>query len=213
MLTTNEVARVYDTRASSYHSFINFVRYPQGLKSLLLEHVDIPSGSHVLDVGCGSGMFMRQAHELCKADDKDPAKWDAFDLSVEMLQRLKFWIEWNHHQNIRIMQHDILSNESLPDDWNWYSLILSSGAPEYIPKNRLCHVLVRLRRVLNQGGTLLVVMSRKNLMNKVLIRRWWSANLYDEGELVDIFFQAGFEQAKIVRFPSPKLLGFWCLSW
>jgi hypothetical protein len=51
-------------------------------------------------------------------------------------------------------------------------------------------------------------MTRRNPLTRVLIGRWWAANLYTRAELADAFRRAGFTRFRFRSFPPSA----WYLS-
>jgi hypothetical protein len=72
---------------------------------------------------------------------------------------------------------------------------------EYLPRARIADALAGLRGRLNDGGSLLLFITRQNLLMESLIGRWWDANPYRQSELRDAFGRAGFGRVEFRRFP------------
>src|SRR6185503_13296414 len=100
---------------------------------------------------------------------------------------------------------------SLPQDWRGYDLVISSAMLEYLPKRRLPEALAALRERLEPSGALVVFISRRNLLMKWLIERWWNANLYTKTEIAEAFRSGGLVTT-FRKFPYPySQLNFWGL--
>ena len=72
---------------------------------------------------------------------------------------------------------------------------------EYVARPDLSQALSALRARLARHGTLLVVITRKNWITRVLIEWWWQAARYSREELREAFATAGFCDLEFRRFP------------
>jgi hypothetical protein len=74
----------------------------------------------------------------------------------------------------------------------------------------LVAALAGLRARLNAGGGFVLFMTRRNPFTRLLVGRWWRANLYDAGELADSLRAAGFSRSHFLAFPpSARYLSLW----
>ncbi|MBW2400427.1 MAG: class I SAM-dependent methyltransferase, partial [Deltaproteobacteria bacterium] len=89
-----------------------------------------------------------------------------------------------------------------PSAWKGYDLIVSASMMEYLPRDRLADALAGLRGRLNEGGRLVLFITRQNLLMASLIGRWWDSNLYRRDELREAFARAGFENVEFRGFPA-----------
>ena len=111
---------------------------------------------------------------------------------------------------MKIAQADVLQLDTLPDGWGNFDLIVSSAMMEYLPRERLVDALRGLRLLLNETGSFLLFITRKNWLMRPLIGHWWSANLYQAAELQESFRLAGFTTFAFRSFPFPyKHLSVW----
>ena len=67
---------------------------------------------------------------------------------------------------------------------------------------------VRYARRLNEKGTLLIIITRRNLMNRILIQAWWEANMYAPAQIRASLTDIGLIDFKQLWFPFP----FWHLN-
>jgi hypothetical protein len=74
---------------------------------------------------------------------------------------------------------------------------------EYVPRKSLVDALSALRSRLNEAGSVLLFITRRNLLMRPLIGRWWDANLYEVAELEESFRLAGFSSIAFGTFPFP----------
>ena len=72
---------------------------------------------------------------------------------------------------------------------------------EYLPTDKLAGALAGLRALLRRHGRLVVFITRRNMLTRPLIGKWWASNLYKRSELEQIFSQAGFKRAIFSSFP------------
>lgn len=72
---------------------------------------------------------------------------------------------------------------------------------EYLPRSELADALAALRRRLAPTSCLLVVITRKTLVSKLMIEWAWKANAYSVAELREAFINAGFSNLRFEKFP------------
>src|SRR5262249_43035322 len=108
---------------------------------------------------------------------------------------------------VHLRQANVLElDQQLPSAWNNYDLIVSTSMLEYVPGPHLSQALSVLGARLARDGILLVVITRKNWIRRVLIEWWWQAARYSCKELRDAFSAAGFRNLAFRTFP---LRYFW----
>jgi cyclopropane fatty-acyl-phospholipid synthase-like methyltransferase len=113
-------------------------------------------------------------------------------------------------KEIELTSANVLELEMLPPDWSTYDLIVSASMLEYVPRERFVDALRGLRARLRDGGTFVLFMTRRNPLMRLLIGRWWAANLYTEKELRHAFPAAGFSEIAFRRFPpAARHLAIW----
>jgi hypothetical protein len=71
---------------------------------------------------------------------------------------------------------------------------------EYVARPELSNALLALGARLAGHGTLLVVITQKNWVTRVLIERWWQAARYSRRELRETLAAAGFRDLVFSRF-------------
>lgn len=210
MSVARDPRRLFTERPDSYVRFIRFVRYPQGLRAFFCASELLRPGLRVLDAGCGTGVVTLALREALVRRGLSPALLHAFDLTPAMLDRFRETLRRRAIGDVTLVQANVLSLESLPDAWAGYDLIVSASMLEYVPRDRLVDALRGLRARLNEGGSLVLFMTRRNPFTQLLIGRWWQSNLYDAGELRDAFGRAGFSTASLRSFPpSARYLALW----
>jgi cyclopropane fatty-acyl-phospholipid synthase-like methyltransferase len=104
----------------------------------------------------------------------------------------------------------MLNMEALPVDWTNYDLIVSASMLEYLPRERLPDALAALRRRLADRGRLVVFITKRNWLTRLMIGWWWRSNVYSKGELLREFQRAGFSHVTFRAFPLPvRHLAVW----
>ncbi len=202
MALSPDARRLYTERPDAYARFIRFVLYPQGLRayfhaSPLLRR----PGLRVLEAGCGTGALTFAVHDAATRRGAPLAALDAFDLTPAMLDRLRSARDRRRLANVALVEADVLALDALPPSWRDYDLVVTASMLEYVPRDRFAEALTGLRARLRPGGTLVLFVTRRNPLTRVLIGRWWESNLYTRAELADAFAHAGFIQIRFGRFP------------
>jgi cyclopropane fatty-acyl-phospholipid synthase-like methyltransferase len=111
---------------------------------------------------------------------------------------------------VTLTQANVLDLASLPSEWGDYDLVVSASMLEYVPRARLVDALKELRGRLAQDGRFMLFITRRNLLTRLLIGRWWQSNLYAADELADAFRAAGFSHFAFRKFPvRARYLWLW----
>src|SRR5262249_19614360 len=119
-----------------------------------------------------------------------------------MLARFRAELDSRGISQVRLKQGDVLAlDQQLPSSWSNYDLIVSASMLEYVARPELSKALSALGARLAGHGTLLVVITRRNWITKVLIEWWWQAARYSRRELRGAFAAAGFRDLVFSRFP------------
>lgn len=211
MTVAADARTLFAARAEAYDRFIRGVRYPQGLRawfraSPLLGRPRLA----VLEAGCGSGALTLALHAAAGARGTALARFDAFDLTPVMLDRLRATLAARGIGGVRLAEADVLRLGTLPADWRDYDLVVSASMLEYVPRDRFVEALAGLRDRLRPAGTLVLFVTRRNPLTRLLIGRWWRSNLYSAAELDAAFRAAGF---RTVRFPGFPLAARHLSAW
>jgi len=168
------------------------------------------SGIRVLDAGCGAGTVSLALREAMLRRRLQPGSLQGFDLTPKMLEIFRETLRTQAIDAVTLARADVLQLETLPDGWKNFDLIISAAMLEYLPRERLVDALRGLRARLNETGSLLLFISRKNWLTRPLIGRWWDANLYEAADLEESFLRAGFSRTTFRSFPFPyKYLSLW----
>jgi ubiquinone/menaquinone biosynthesis C-methylase UbiE len=196
-----DAAKLYTNRQRSYLRFVNLLFYPQGIRAFFCASPLLRSGLRILDAGCGTGIITLALREALVARGLEAGLLNGFDLTPAMLDAFRATLRAQSIDGIELVQADVLELDALPSEWTGYDLIVSASMMEYLPRARIADALAGLRGRLNDGGSLLLFITRQNLLMESLIGRWWDANLYRQSELRDAFGRAGFGRVEFRRFP------------
>lgn len=202
MSLTNDPAQLFTEKGHSYVRFIHLSGYPQGLRSYFMNSPLLRSGMRVLDAGCGSGVLTLGLRSAILRRGYTLGMIHGFDLTPAMLDRFRHSLSAKAINGVELVQANVLDLEALPEEWNNYDLIVSASMLEYLPGDRLADALRSLRDLLNKEGMLLLFITRKNWIMRLLIGNWWCSNIYTAAELEKSFSTAGFSSIAFRRFPA-----------
>ena len=202
---------LFSRRAESYARFIRLVLYPQGIRGYFLHGPFLRSGLRVLDAGCGTGAITLALREALVRRGLAPGITQAFDLTPAMLDCFHQRLRARGITGVETAQADVCELNALPQSWKGYDLVVSASMLEYVPRRRSTAAIAGLRDLLAPGARFVLFITRRNLVTRALIGRWWQGNLYDEDELRETFGRAGFERFRFGAFPltaaHPSLWG------
>jgi ubiquinone/menaquinone biosynthesis C-methylase UbiE len=203
-------SQLYTERADAYLRFVHCMGYPRGLRSVFMKSPALCPGLRILDAGCGSGTTTFALRSAAEARGIPIGAIDAFDLTPAMLERFRRALDQSRIEGVRLEEADVLRLDTLPDRWNDYDLVVTASMLEYVPRSSFPTALRALRERLRAGGTLLLFITRNNVLMRPLIGRGWSANLYTRTDLVVAFEDAGFGEPAFGHFPFPyRYLDVW----
>lgn len=184
--------------------------YPQGIGAYFQQSPHLRSNLRVLDAGCGTGIATLAIRKAMLRRGLRPGKIKCFDITPNMLAIFREKLRMEAIEEIEAVQADVLHLEALPDDWKNFDLIISAAMMEYIPTEHLVEALSGLRSLLGDAGILVLFITRKNWLTKLLIGKWWRANRYRKLDLEEYLRRAGFSSIAFSRFPFPyKHLSAW----
>ncbi len=142
----DSVVSVYDRFTNLYDLMFRFNRYGYSIERYLRENpLSLPSGAHVLDAGCGTGLLTLTLLRVLRR----PARITAVDLSSRsLLTARRATRKANSAQRHRVsfLQANALA---LPFPAESFDFIVTSGVLEYLPLNE---GMGELARVLKPGG-------------------------------------------------------------
>ena len=157
---------------------------------VILEELALTSRDYLLEVGCGGGAFLQQAlRSGCRAA--------AVDHSPDMVRLAR---EVNRDAIVE-GRLEILeaSAERLPYPEGTFTCATMTGVLGFLPTP--VTVLAEIRRVLNQGGRLVVLGSDPRLRGTPAAPEPMASRLrfYEDDMLEQLAREAGFERARVVR--------------
>lgn len=205
-----DAKQLYTEKIDTYLAFNDLFRSPQALRAFFRSYDGLQPGLRVLDAGCGAGAATTALLAALRSRHLDHAVLQAFDLTPAMLDRFRKELEREGLPDVQLCEANVLDLARLPPDWTGYDLIVSVAMLEYVPKPELVSALAALRGRLAPHGRLLVFITRKNWVTKLLIEMMWQANRYTRDELLQAFASAGLAKPVFRRFPSSY---FWQNVW
>ena len=127
-----------------------------------------------------------------------------------MLQHFRDTLETLNIAMVDARQANVLNMDALPAAWANYDLIVTASMLEYVPRERLSDALAALRTRLADSGRLVVFITKRNWLTRLLIAWWWRSNLYSKSELLREFERAGFSHVTFKAFPpTVRYLAVW----
>jgi SAM-dependent methyltransferase len=205
-----DVKQLYTEKIDTYLSFNAVFRSPQALQAFFEAYDGLQPDLRILDAGCGTGTAALALLRALWRRNLGYQTLHAFDLTPAMLARFRQHLTQQKIPNVHLREANVLELERLPPSWTNYDLIVSVAMLEYVPRADLVTALAALRTRLARHGRLLLFITRKNWVTKLLIERWWKANRYTREELREAFIVAGFSDATFKRFPYAY---FWQNLW
>jgi cyclopropane fatty-acyl-phospholipid synthase-like methyltransferase len=197
---TTDVKRLYTERVNAYLRFNAAFLYPQALQAFFESSDLLRPNLRILDAGCGTGIAtIALLHALQKRSLPVHAV-HGFDLTPAMLARFQQMLASEKILDVELKEADVRELDALPASWTGYDLIVSASMLEYLPQADAIPALCALHGRLVARGCLLVIITRKNWMNKLLIEKWWQANGYTCGQLKEFLTAAGFERTDFRKF-------------
>lgn len=210
MTVSDDPRRLFTQRHAAYERFVRTVGYPQGLRAFFYDSSFLRSDLRVLDAGCGTGAVTLALHDALISRGFVAASLHAFDLTPAMLGRFQATLQRRAIERVTLTQANVLDLAGLPSAWVDYDLVVSASMLEYVPRARFVEALEGLRDRLASDGRLVLFITRRNPLTRLLIGRWWQSNLYAARELENAFRAAGFSLFVFRRFPvRAAYLSFW----
>ena len=210
MSATPDARRFFTERHALYARLIEVIRYPQGLRAFFLGSPLVRPGLRILDAGCGTGALTLAVRDAFVHRGCAPGAFHAFDLTPAMLDHLRDALRRRGIDDVELAEADVLQLDRLPASWRDYHLIVSASMLEYVPRDRFVDALAGLRTLLQEGGSFVLFITRRNPLTRLFIGRWWASNLYTAGELSDAFERAGFSRFAFRSLPAAaRHLSIW----
>ena len=168
MSVDRETIAAYETRSHEYLEKVGRAAAP-GFADFVAR---LPSGAHVLDLGCGPG---DTSHRLLKQG----FTVDAIDATPAMVSRAR-----ELGVPARRATFDEIEDEDLYDGiWANFSLL-------HAPRGEMPRLLARLHRALKPGGRFHIALKLGEGERRDRLRRYYT--YYSEAELIGLLEAAGF---------------------
>jgi ubiquinone/menaquinone biosynthesis C-methylase UbiE len=197
----SQAEKLYSEKASLYQKvFMGFLNWGEDLDKFFRQSNYLQPNLKVLDAGCGTGAVTKTLYEIAKGKGYFGIRFCAFDLTENMLKIFQQWVTSQGATNIELAQADVLDTKTLPPNWRDFDLIVTSTMLEYLPREKVKDALISLKQLLKQNGTLVVIITKRNLLTKWFAGRWWKANLYTKPEIQKNLQEAGFKEITFKKF-------------
>jgi len=201
MKANQDPEQIYNEKASLYQKvFIGFLNWENELDKFFRKTNYLQPSLKILDAGCGTGAVTKTLYNISKEKGYTGIKFYGFDLTENMLKIFEQWITFTKVNNVEIAKANVLDLNSLPTGWSNFDLIISSAMLEYLPREKVKDALCNLKNILKAKGTLIVFITKRNLLTKWFAGKWWKANLYKKAEIEQAFVEAGFESVEFRKF-------------
>jgi SAM-dependent methyltransferase len=198
----NAVQNLYTSQVDKYLWFNTAFRYRHALEAFFEEYDRLGPNLRVLDAGCGTGTATLALMQVLRRRRLPYRAIHAFDLTPAMLTRFENRLARLRSHNVDLREGDILEASRLPDEWTDHDLVMTSGLLEHVPRTALISVLSAMRDRLRPSGWILMFVTRKNWVSRLVIESPWKANAFSADELQTALESAGFDHIRFLRFPS-----------
>ena len=199
---TEGIQRLYTEKLNAYRSFISIFRSQAAIRALLESSALLRPKLRVLDAGAGFGTATFALLDALHHRGMEAEAIEAFDLTPAMLARFQAELDSRGVTQVHLKQANVLElDRQLPSSWSNYDLIVATSMLEYVPRPHPSQALSVLGARLARRGILLVVITRKNWITRVLIEWWWQAARYSRKELREAFSTAGLCNLAFCTFP------------
>lgn len=183
----DEVSKVYDDVRSGSEILVDF----------LIERAGISDGSPVLEIGCGTGNYLRLLRE------KTGIELHGLDSSEGMLTKAMQKIP---EGNFKI--GDAVTLDGFPNDY--FELIYMVDVIHHIQDIET--MFANTKKILKKGGTMAVFTdSHERITNKRLTSKYFPETIPNElkryqpiEKIVESMYRAGFDSVEFLEIPLPE---------
>ena len=156
----------------------------------LLETMHLQSSDYLLEIGCGGGIFLKEALKSgCKAV--------AIDHSPEMVKLARE----NNNVFIEEGKLEVIYGDAeiLPFNNQKFTCVVMTGVFQFIQKPQT--LLKEIFRVLGKNGRLFIYGGSKEMKGTVAAPEPHASRLkfYEKSELIDVALKAGFSEANVIQ--------------
>ncbi len=201
---TTEIQEIYTKKAELYHQvFFDILKYDKAVQSFFQKEKYLHSNARVLDAGCGSGLITKILFYISEQNKFRGVTFNAFDLTINMLNLFQKWIKINKIKKIELKQANVLKLDTLPKEWKDYDLVIASAMLEYLSKKEIEIALSGLKDLLKKNGKIVVLITKRNIVTSWLVKRWWKARTYKKKEIEQVLSGVGFHNIRFKQFAKP----------
>jgi SAM-dependent methyltransferase len=210
MSATPDPERFFSARHRRYERFVRALRYRQSLRAALRASPLLRARLRILEAGCGTGALTLALLDALAGRGLEPEVFQAFDLTPAMLDSCRAALQLRSATRVELARANVLDLSALPESWTGYDLVVTASMLEYVPREQLADALRGLRSRLREGGHLMLFITRRNPLMRLLVGWWWASNLYTRRELERALRSAGYTAIEFCRFPPPvRQLALW----
>ena len=143
----------------------------------------------VIELGAGTGNVTKMIQQYTDTEQV------CVDFSEKMLSMLKEWII-QKNLTIQTICMDV-KNISVLDEK--FDMVISCGMIEYVDFRNLAK---ELRLILKPNGKLLLLISRRSLLNFFVVKLYWKGNIYSETEIREILETENYKNIEICELSN-----------
>lgn len=184
-------------------------------KQHVLEACDIQESEQLLDVGCGSGTFLKLVHEHCDKKQINDVRLIGVDADEAM-------VRWSRKKVAKVdgiassanatTEVHRANSTSLPFESESFTLVTCSLVLHHLTTNEKRQALCEMRRVLSSSGHVLIA-DFGLPANRLARIQFWIARVFDgleqtqanvNGEIPELIRQSGFKDLQeTLTLPTP----------
>ena len=143
----------------------------------------------VIELGAGTGNVTKMIQQYTDVEQV------CVDFSEKMLSILKEWII-QKNLTIQTICMDVKDISVLDEK---FDMVISCGMIEYVDFRNLAK---ELRLILKPNGKLLLLISRRSLLNFFVVKLYWKGNIYSETEIREILETEHYKNIEICELSN-----------